>query len=80
MVCTKEDLDPEEGQPLQMVEATLDAYTFLLKHELDIDTKVILTQWLPIQKETPQLPTPAPTTKSTPPMVPATTYPSSAPT
>ena len=48
MDYTMEDLNPEEGQHLQMAEATLDAYTFLLKHELDIDVKGIPTQWLPI--------------------------------
>ena len=47
MVCTKEDFDPEEGQPLHMVEATLDAYIFLLKHGLNINVKGIPAQWLP---------------------------------
>ena len=48
MVCIKEDLNPKEGQPLHTVEATLHAYTFLLKHELSINMKGIPTQWLPI--------------------------------
>ena len=48
-----------------MAEATLDAYTFLLKHELDINMKGIPPQWLPTQKGTPQLPMQTPAMKST---------------
>ena len=62
-VCTKEDLNPEEGQPLGTAEAMLDAYTFLLKHALRMDVEDIPTQWLATHRGTAQVPHLTPTAK-----------------
>ena len=50
MVCFKEDLDPEPGDPLRLPIATLEPYTFLLKAELPIEVDGIPEQWTPTHK------------------------------
>jgi hypothetical protein len=57
-VCTKDDLDPADGDLPRLPTASLDAYTFLLKAELPIEVDGIPEQWLPTHKR----PTPAPAT------------------
>ena len=57
-VCTKDDLDPVDGDLPRLSTASLDAYTFLLKAELPIKVDGIPEQWLPAHKR----PTPAPAT------------------
>ena len=49
-VCTKEDLDPKEGQPLHLATAGLDAYMFGLNAKLNINVKGIPEQWKPSHK------------------------------
>ena len=49
-VCTKEDLDPADGDLPRFPTATLNAYTFLLKAELSIEVNGIPEQWLPAYK------------------------------
>ena len=59
-VCTKDDLNPEDGDLPCLPSASLDAYTFLLKAELPIEVDGIPDQWLPtingLPQHLPQLP------------------------
>ena len=57
-VCTKDNLNPADGDLPCLPTASLDAYTFLLKAELPIEVNGIPEQWLPAHK----CPTPAPAT------------------
>ena len=59
-ICTKEDLDPAEGDLPCFPTASLDTYTFLLKAELPIDVDSIPEQWLPAHKRPTLTPTTAP--------------------
>ena len=66
-MCTKEDLEPMEGDLPRLPTATLDAYTFLLKAELPIEVDGIPEQWLPTHKRptlTPPATTPKPTNRT----------------
>ena len=63
-VCTKEDVEPLEGDLLRLPTATLDAYTFLLKAELPIEVDGIPEQWLLTHKQPTPMP-PATTPKPT---------------
>jgi hypothetical protein len=49
-VCTRDDLNPEDGDLPRLPSASLDAYTFLLKAELPIEVDGIPDQWLPAHK------------------------------
>ena len=62
-VCTKEDLDPTDGDLPHFPTTNLDAYTFLLKAELPIKVDGIPAQWLPAHKQPTQTP---PTTTAKP--------------
>ena len=63
-VCTKDDLDPMDGDLPCLPTATLDAYTFLLKAELPIEVDGIPEQWLLTHKR-PTMMQPAPPPKPT---------------
>ena len=56
-MCTKEDLNPADGDLPHFPTATLNAYTFLLKAELSIKVDSIPEQWLPAHKRATLTPT-----------------------